>query len=118
MIDLREQNTYTFEHAAENDPLRFKIHFMGVTNVNELASTPENFTIWASEEQLYIHTNTAFDGDLQIELFDLSGRLLKTIKQPTHSPNSIMLPDYEGVIMVRVRNNSAVQTQKYSSAKT
>lgn len=112
MIDLREQNTYTFEHAAENDPLRFKIHFMGVTNVNELASTPVNFTIWASEEQLYIHTNTAFDGDLQIELFDLSGRLLKTIKQPTHSPNSIMLPDYEGVIMVRVRNNSAVQTQK------
>lgn len=112
MIDLREQNTYTFEHAAENDPLRFNIHFMGVTNVNELASTPEKFTIWASEEQLYIHTNTAFDGDLQIELFDLSGRLLETIKQPTHSPNSISLSDYEGVIMVRVRNNSAVQTQK------
>lgn len=112
MIDLREQSTYSFEHAAENDPLRFKIHFMGVTNVNELASTPENFTIWASEEQLYIHTNTAIDGDLQIELFDLSGRLLDSSRQPMQTPNSISLPDYEGIIMVRVRNNSYVQTQK------
>lgn len=112
MIDLREQSTYSFEHAVENDPLRFKIHFMGVTNVNEMASLAENLNIWTSDKQLYILANTAVDGDLQIDLFDLSGRLLKTVSQPVQTPNRISLPDYEGVIMVRVRNNSFVQTQK------
>ncbi|MBZ0241771.1 MAG: lamin tail domain-containing protein, partial [Bacteroidales bacterium] len=43
MIVLREQNTYSFEHEAGNDPLRFKLHFMGVTNVNEIASSAKNF---------------------------------------------------------------------------
>jgi len=112
MINLREESTYSFEHAVENDPLRFKIHFMGVTNVNEMASSNENFNIWTSDKQLYILANTAVDGDLQIDLFDLSGRLLQTVSQPMQTPNSISLPDYEGIIMVRVRNNSFVQTQK------
>ncbi|MCK9453047.1 MAG: fibronectin type III domain-containing protein [Bacteroidales bacterium] len=112
MINLREQTTYSFEHAAENDPLRFNIHFMGVTNVNEMTSTPDNFTIWASEKQLYIMANNAVDGKLQIDLFDLSGRLLNSVSQSMQAPNSISLPDYEGIIMVRVRNNSAIQTQK------
>jgi len=112
MINLREESTYSFEHAVENDPLRFKIHFMGVTNVNEMASSNENFNIWTSDKQLYILANTAVDGDLQIDLFDLSGRLLQTVSQPMQTPNRISLADYEGVIMVRVRTDSAIQTQK------
>ncbi len=55
------------------------------------------------------------EGSLQIELFDLSGRLIQSVNQQIQKPS---LPAYEGIVLVRIQNENWFKQTKYSSAKT
>jgi len=39
MINLQEQNTYTFNHNEDNNAMRFNLHFFGVTATAEIAAS-------------------------------------------------------------------------------
>lgn len=113
MINIRETGHYTFSHEVENDPLRFNLHFMGVTAVQDLRASENHFKVWTNENQLYIlPTDKLTEGSLQIELFDLSGRLIQSVDKQVKKPVILSLPDYEGIMLVRIRNEKLVQTQK------
>jgi hypothetical protein len=113
MVDLRENSNYTFSHEASHDPDRFKLHFMGVTSLDEQMATADHFRVWTNENQLYVlPTDELTKGQLQIELFDLSGRLIQSINQQVQKPMILSLPDYEGIMLVRIQNEKLVQTQK------
>jgi hypothetical protein len=113
MVDLRENSNYTFSHEASHDPDRFKLHFMGVTSLDEQMATADHFRVWTNENQLYVlPTDELTKGQLQIELFDLSGRLIQSINQQVQKPLILSLPDYEGIMLVRIQNEKLVQTQK------
>lgn len=113
MINIRETGYYTFSHEVENDPLRFNLHFMGVTAVQDLRASENHFKIWTNENQLYIlPTDKLTKGSLQIELFDLSGRLIQSVDKQVKKPVILSLPDYDGIMLVRIQNEKLVQTQK------
>lgn len=113
MVDLRENSNYTFSHEASHDPDRFKLHFMGVTSLDEQLATADHFRVWTNENQLYVlPTDELTKGQLQIELFDLSGRLIQSINQQVQKPMILSLPDYEGIMLVRIQNEKLVQTNK------
>ncbi|MGE4589773.1 MAG: hypothetical protein AB7E34_09400 [Acidaminococcaceae bacterium] len=113
MLDLRENSSYTFNHEATNDPDRFKLHFMGVTSVDEQLASADHFKVWTNENQLYVlPTDELTEGSLQIELFDVSGRLIQSADKQVQKPVILSLPDYEGIMLVRIQNEKLVQTQK------
>jgi len=113
MLDLRENSSYTFNHESTNDPDRFKLHFMGVTSVDEQLAMADHFRVWTNENQLYVlPTDELTEGSLQIELFDLSGRLIQSVNQQIQKPLILSLPAYEGIVLVRIQNEKLVQTQK------
>ncbi|MDD4375044.1 MAG: T9SS type A sorting domain-containing protein [Bacteroidales bacterium] len=113
MINIRETGHYTFSHEVENDPLRFNLHFMGVTAVQDLRASENHFKVWTNENQLYIlPTDKLTEGSLQIELFDVSGRLIQSVDKQVQKPVILSLPDYDGIMLVRIQNEKLVQTQK------
>jgi hypothetical protein len=113
MINIRETGYYTFSHEVENDPLRFNLHFMGVTAVQDLRASENHFKVWTNENQLYIlPTDKLTEGSLQIGLFDLSGRLIQSVDKQVQKPVILSLPDYDGIMLVRIQNEKLVQTQK------
>ncbi len=113
MINIRETGHYTFSHEVENDPLRFNLHFMGVTSVQDLQASENHFKVWTNENQLYIlPTDKLTEGSLQIELFDLSGRLIQSVDKQAQKPMILSIPDYKGIMLVRIQNEKLVQTQK------
>jgi hypothetical protein len=113
MLDLRENSSYTFNHEVTNDPDRFKLHFMGVTSIDEQLATADRFRVWTNKNQLYVlPIEELTEGSLQIELFDLSGRLFHSVNQEIQKPMILSLPDYEGIMLVRIQNEKLVQTNK------
>lgn len=113
MINIRETGHYTFSHEVENDPLRFNLHFMGVAAVQDLQASENHFKVWTNENQLYIlPTDKLTEGLLQIELFDLSGRLIQSVDKQIQKPMILSIPDYKGIMLVRIQNEKLVQTQK------
>ena len=108
-IDLREQNTYSFTHEVENEPLRFNLQFMGVTGTDELS--PENdFRIWSANSMLYL--SHFADAPALMEVFDLQGRLLFSEKLDGNSSTSVGELPFDQVLIVRLSSEHSVTNQK------
>ncbi|MDA3943785.1 MAG: S8 family serine peptidase [Bacteroidetes bacterium] len=109
-IDLHDQNTYTFIHEADNDPLRFALRFMGVTGADELSNTENDTRIWSADRMLYLsHFGKA---PTLVEVFDLQGRLLYSQKLNGNSSSSIGELPLDQVLIVRLSSNESVTNQK------
>lgn len=108
-IDLRDQNTYSFIHEPENDPLRFTLRFMGVTGTDEL-SAENDFRIWSANSMLYL--SHFADAPALMEVFDLQGRLLYSEKLNGMSSTSVGNLPLDQVLIVRLSSNESVTNQK------
>lgn len=112
MIDLSTQNTYNFTHEPEHDPLRFRLHFMGVTANSEIAETQDDFKIWNAGQILYIESTTLDDSDLQLELFDMQGRMIG--KHQLRGSGQIRLEQglSQQMILVRITSSQSIANYK------
>lgn len=109
-FDLRDQNTYSFQHEAEADPSRFMLHFMGVTAVDELQSDKADYHIWSSDKQLHISNPAALPALL--EVFDVQGKLIYSASQQSDTKWTISgLPEAQ-LLLIRVSNAETVVNQK------
>jgi len=70
LIDLKEQAQYDFTFFTGDDPLRFYVHFSGLTGVWEDTPVP---VVYRSGSELVFQPE--YPGAL-LEIFDISGRLL------------------------------------------
>jgi len=109
-FDLRDQNTYSFQHEAEADPSRFVLHFMGVTAVDELQSDKSDYPIWSADKQLHISNPATLPALL--EVFDLQGRLLYSSSLSADAKWTIGgLPEAQ-LLLIRISNDETVVNQK------
>ena len=109
-FDLRDQNTYSFQHEAEADPSRFVLHFMGVTAVDELQSDKSDYHIWSADKQLHISNPATLPALL--EVFDLQGRLLYSSSLSADAKWTIGgLPEAQ-LLLIRLSNDETVVNQK------
>ncbi|MBG0781452.1 MAG: S8 family peptidase [Bacteroidales bacterium] len=109
-IDLHDQNTYTFIHEADNDPLRFALRFMGVTGADELNNAEKDIRIWTANRMLYL--SHLVDAPAHLEVFDLQGRLLYSEKLNSNSSTSVGGLPLDQVLIVRLSSNESVTNQK------
>lgn len=110
-FELRDQNSYSFQHEAEADPSsRFVLHFMGVTAVDELQSDKSDYHIWSADKQLHISNPAALPALL--EVFDLQGRLIYSVNLQADAKWIISgLPEPQ-LLLIRVNNAETVVNQK------
>jgi hypothetical protein len=109
-IDLHDQNTYTFIHEADNDPLRFALRFMGVTGTDELSNAKNDIRIWSADRML--HLSHFGKVPTLVEVFDLQGRLLYSEKLNSNSSTSVGGLPLDQVLIVRLSSNESVTNQK------
>jgi hypothetical protein len=109
-IDLRDQNTYSFIHEADNDPLRFNLRFMGVTGADELSNAENDTRIWSADRML--HLSHFGKVPTLVEVFDMQGRLLYSQKLNGNSSSSIGELPLDQVLIVRLSSDQSVTNQK------
>ncbi len=109
MIDIREQPVYNFTHNEGDAILRFRLHFMGVTSVDDMAAA--NHHIWSHDDRIYITMPESFGNMVRIELFDLLGNRVMDMSRSLDNP-TIIRSTAKGVVIVRVTEAHRVYTQK------
>jgi hypothetical protein len=109
MMDIREHPAYTFNYTEGDEPMRFRIHFKGVTSVDDLAAA--NHHIWSHDDRIYITMPESFGNMVRIELFDLLGNRVMDMRRSLDNP-TIIRSTAKGVVIVRVTEADRVYTQK------
>ena len=105
--NLNELPHYSFDaHTTDTD--RFEISFkaVGIDERNEL-----NVRIWSDGQLLYVDLSQV-QGSYQLQLTDLSGRLVLGQMLTGGSLQRLGLPGSTGVLIVRVAGNSGVVNRK------
>ncbi|MCK9452140.1 MAG: T9SS type A sorting domain-containing protein [Bacteroidales bacterium] len=113
--DLSDNNIYSFIGSKEDDPARFKLHFYDVTALDENLSAINNIKVYSFRKEIVLQPLSQQEGSstLQLQLFDLMGRLLYATELPagqTSRLNMTQLPD--GVVLARVLHTKGVQTTR------
>jgi hypothetical protein len=104
-INLRDQNTYTFEHNPANQPNRFKLIFNTTTGIDNKFGT--NDRIWFSENQLHIMVQKPTNQPAIIELYNATGsQILKKTVLVSDQTNVDL--NASGFVIVRVTVNGSV----------
>jgi hypothetical protein len=73
-IDLRQQNTYTFDHSDGNDAQRFKVIFGGTTGVGN--TNADASRLWISGHTLYINAPGYSGKAALVKVYNLTGQLI------------------------------------------
>jgi hypothetical protein len=103
--DLRKDNTYSFAHNPANEPLRFKLHFNGVTSIDETVLDPNQ--VYFANGQLYVNL-PSFDGkQVTIEIFNVAGQTLFSTQFRPDGLTAISTKNIhtKGIYLVRVSDS-------------
>ncbi|MDA3944053.1 MAG: choice-of-anchor D domain-containing protein [Bacteroidetes bacterium] len=110
MIDLREQSNYSFEHLLENDPLRFKLHFIGVTSVEEQQLSA--YQIWSYDSKVYVSIPALTGDKAVIELIDAQGKVVYEGEHHLSNPEILAVHTNQQLLIARIITGTQVYTQK------
>jgi len=110
MINLQEQQTYSFVHNQSNDPDRFNLHFFGVTGI-DMPEAKSDYHIWSRDRKVYISIPELNGQQAQIEMFDVLGSRIFSSEGMMNSP-SVVRTMNSGVAIVRVTSQGRVYTTK------
>jgi len=110
MINLQEQQTYSFMHNQSNDPDRFNLHFFGVTGI-DMPEAKSDYHIWSRDRKVYISIPELNGQQAQIEMFDVLGSRIFSSEGIMNSP-SVVRTMNSGVAIVRVTSQGRVYTTK------
>jgi hypothetical protein len=104
-INLRDQNTYIFEHNPVNQPNRFKLLFNTTTGTDEDIKVSDR--IWFSENQLHIKVQKPSNQPAIIELYNATGsQILKKTVLLSNQTNVDL--NTSGFVIARVTVNGSV----------
>jgi hypothetical protein len=73
-IDLRLQNTYTFNHAEGNDANRFKVIFGGSIGIDEPEAEPNR--MWISDNVLYVNAPEYSGKEAKLTIYSMTGQVI------------------------------------------
>jgi hypothetical protein len=110
IIDLRAENVYSFSHLSANENNRFRVHFMGVTAVDDNVLSAD-YNIWNINERIYISIPEATDQKSNIEFFDLLGNKLEEHHLHLNNP-TVFQSSHSGIVIVRVTAGKRVYSEK------
>ncbi len=110
MINIQEQQSYSFSHAASNDPDRFNLHFFGVTGVDDVVAKG-SYQIWSSDRKVYVNIPELNGQRASIEMFDVLGSRIFSSEGVMNSP-AVVRAANSGVAIVRVTAQGRVYTTK------
>ncbi|HPE58576.1 MAG TPA: T9SS type A sorting domain-containing protein, partial [Bacteroidales bacterium] len=83
MINLRENQQYSFVHNPDNDPVRFALLFNSAVGIAESATNPVR--LYATDNKLYLHIPEEIDEDFLVQLYDTGGRMIFSTTASTGS---------------------------------
>ncbi len=109
MTDLRANPSYAFEHSQGNDPLRFRLHFMGVTATAETAEN--SLKVWNTADRIFFSLPQSEAQQALVEQLDLLGRVIHSEQMRLGTVNSINTTA-NGVVLLRVTDGNKVFTHK------
>lgn len=110
MINLREQQEYSFTHATENDPLRFRMHFKGVVGLDEQAVS--GHLIWSYDDKVYVSIPALTGEKAIIQLVDMQGKILYQGAHNLSNPEIITVRTNQHVLVARIIAGNQVFTSK------
>ncbi|MGA2822238.1 MAG: C1 family peptidase [Bacteroidales bacterium] len=107
--NLKQQNSYTFQHNTGNNPYRFKLRFNGVTGIAETPS--ETQSMWIYNDKLYINAPQLTGKDVHIEIFNMIGQQLFN-QTVVLNEITVVKPGIQGMVIVRLTSDAKVITLK------
>jgi hypothetical protein len=110
MINLREQQEYSFTHATENDPLRFRLHFKGVVGLDE--QTVAGHLIWSYDDKVYVSIPALTGDKVALQLIDLQGKMIYQGEHNLSNPEIISVRTNQHVLVARIIAGNQVFTNK------
>ncbi len=110
-VDLRQQNTYTFDHIEGNDAKRFKVIFGGTIGIGETKA--DNNRLWISGHTLYINTPDYSGKAAQVNVYNLTGQLILQKRMSVGQFSTADLSSIKsGAVVVRLVVEGNVLTTK------
>lgn len=110
MINLREQQEYSFTHATENDPFRFRLHFKGVVGLDEQAVS--GHLIWSYDDKIYVCIPALTGKKVTLQLVDLQGKMIYQGAHNLSNPEIITVRTNQHVLVARIIAGNQVFTNK------
>lgn len=113
--DLSDNNIYSFVGSKDDNPARFKLHFYDVTGLDESPSAENNIKVYSYRKEVVIQPLSQLNetNKLQLQLYDLMGRMLYATELPANQTSRLnlnRLPD--GVVLARVLYSRGVKTTR------
>lgn len=105
IVDLKEQNSYSFFANAGDDPNRFNVHFMLTPNNTLEVSKTNSVQIYAVNETVFVKRldSTVLNGDLYI--YDVMGKLIASESVDGSTVFEKMIRN-DGIFMVTFVDNA------------
>jgi hypothetical protein len=111
ITDLRQQNTYAFNHSEGNDAKRFNVIFGGTIGVGETKA--ETSRLWISGHTLYISAPDYAGKAAQIGIYNLTGQLILQKQLAAGQLSTVDLsPIGSGAVIARLILDGKVLTTK------
>ncbi len=110
MINLCDQQEYSFTHASDNDPLRFRLHFKGVVGLDEQSLTEH--LIWSYDDKVYVSIPALTGEKAIIQLVDLQGKMIYQGEHNLSNPEIITVRTNQHVLVARIIAGKQVFTNK------
>ena len=110
VIDLREQQLYTFSAAVTDETNRFILHFYGVTSTDE--NIENEVHVYSDQKTVYIRSSQLPKDVYNVEVFNAMGQLVFSDKLEPSTLNTIVLNQNTGVYIVRVNGNDQTTVSK------
>lgn len=111
LINLSEQQMYTFTASTEDDEARFILHFSGITTVGE-EMLNDDVQIYANGNSVYFRFERMPKEDTQVSVFNTIGQKVYAGEVGQSTLSSIRLNEKPGIYIVRLQSEEGTTTQK------
>jgi hypothetical protein len=108
MIDLNQNESYSFTSNAGNYETRFVLHFNAEENIINNLALSEIINIFSFEKTIYINSKNTINGIC--EVYDLIGQIISK-KDLNSNLNCININGTSSMYLVKVRTNEDVMTK-------
>ncbi|NOY51958.1 MAG: T9SS type A sorting domain-containing protein [Chlorobi bacterium] len=109
IIDLREQQIYTFEGKTSDINSRFILHFYGITHIDN-SSLNDDIKVYGSENKILIKSPPNLN--YTIIVYDIMGRKIYSNIFLSGGLNTININAKNGIYIVKLRQGSSINITK------
>ncbi len=111
LVDLNDQNTYSFNHSPELDPLRFRLILMRPTGSPENIESKNPLKAWSADGMLYVQSPEIGNAAI-VEVLDMNGRLLQKLNVSDAGLIQLEGLTKTSVVMIKLTSRSTVYSRK------